>query len=183
SAPVMEGQRRRGRAGVVRSAAGPPVRDPVASCPLWQGGQIFFFPLLVEEGWREATGWWARPVPGGRGPWKRAPPAEEGQRRRGRPGVVRSAAGPPVRDPVASCPPSQGGQIFCFPLLVEEGWREATGWWARPVPGGRGPWKRSPPAKEGQRRRGRPGVVRGAAGPPVRDPVASCPPWQGGQIF
>src|SRR5690606_28128483 len=39
-------------------------------------------PLLVEEGWREATGW----------------------------SGFRFAAGPPVRDTVASCPPPRGGQ-------------------------------------------------------------------------
>src|SRR5690606_4685744 len=51
-------------------------------------------------------------------------------------GVARSdgvvgfnAAGPPVRDTVASCPPSQEGKDRSIPLLIEEGWREATGWW------------------------------------------------------
>src|SRR5690606_21359947 len=39
-----------------------------------------------------------------------------------------SAARPPVRDTAASCPPSQEGKIKSFPLLVEEGWRAATGW-------------------------------------------------------
>src|SRR5690606_12737756 len=50
-------------------------------------------------------------------------------------GVARSAgvvgfeaAGPPVRDTVASCPPRRGGQSRQhIPLLVEEGWREARG--------------------------------------------------------
>src|SRR5690606_34051865 len=51
-------------------------------------------------------------------------------------GVARSdgavgfnAAGPPVRDTVASCPPSQEGKDRSIPLLIEEGGREATGWW------------------------------------------------------
>src|SRR5690606_39949667 len=64
-----------------------------------QEGKVKCFSLVVEEGWRAATGWRGFDV------------------------------GPPVRDIVASCPPSQEGKGKCFPLRVEEAWRVATGWW------------------------------------------------------
>src|SRR5690606_34051867 len=177
------------RGGVARSdgvvgfnAAGPPVRDTVASCPPSQEGKDRSIPLLVEEGWREATGWWgstpqdhlsatqsrpallhrraktgAFPSSSRRGGAKRRgggvqrrrttcprhcrvlPSFTGGQRPEHSPphrgggarsdGVVGfNAAGPPVRDTVASRHPCQEGKDRSIPLLVEEGWREATGW-------------------------------------------------------
>src|SRR5690606_32922109 len=51
------------RGGAKRRGGGvavppPPLGDgPVASAPPWQKGSALHFPLLVEEGWREAPGW------------------------------------------------------------------------------------------------------------------------------
>src|SRR5690606_19424763 len=47
------------------------------------------------------------------------------QRRGGE--ISGSATTPRRRGRVASAPPSQEGVVAIFPLLVEEGWREATG--------------------------------------------------------
>src|SRR5690606_23709437 len=81
-------------------------------------------PLLVEEGWRQAPGWWgAKRGKTTRPRQRRVLPSSTrradregfrsssrrgGAKRRG--GGVRSAARPPVRDSVAPCPPRRGGQ-------------------------------------------------------------------------
>src|SRR5690606_20558131 len=103
--------------------------------------------LLVEEGWREATGWWGlnRRRTTLRDTVASCPPPREGQGQRNtlpsssrRGGAKRRGGGlkrrrTTLRDTVASCPPQRGGQgqTQHTPLLVEEGWREATGWWVR----------------------------------------------------
>src|SRR5690606_24067356 len=161
------GATRRG-GGVLGPAIPPPRRCRVASAPSLQEGSPLHFPLLVEEGWREATGWWgfeARNHPSAPRPRRLCPSFTGGEcfctfpssSRRGgakcRGGeVLGSATTPRRRDRVASAPPSQEGSALPFPSSSRRG---------------------------GAKRRG--GEVSGPATTPRRrDRVASAPPSQEG---
>src|SRR5690606_41537343 len=123
-------------AKVVRlGAAWPPSAALLRPALLEEEGKTLCSPLLVEEGWREATGWWGLKRRGGvaRAPQDHRPrhcrvlPSFTGGQnqtpsppRRG--GVARSDGvvgfetpqATTVRDTAASCPPSQEGKIKSF---------------------------------------------------------------------
>src|SRR5690606_3139851 len=118
-------------------------------------------PLLVEEGWREAPGWLV------------LAPQDHPSATLSRPALL-----------------DEEGKDRSIPLLVEDGWRAAPGWLVL-VPQDHPSATLSRPAlldEEGKDRGRGGGVARSAgavgfsaAGPPVRDVVASCPPRRGGQ--
>src|SRR5690606_9476467 len=157
------GAKRRGGVGF-GFAVGPPSATLSRPALLHEEGKVQNIPLLVEEGWREATGWcgfWVCRKTTLRDTVASCPPPRGGQSAKHSPprrgGVARSdgvmgfnAAGPPSATPSRPALLHEEGKVQDIPLLVEEGWREATGWC--------GFW-----------------VCRRTT---LRDTVASCPPSQ-----